>query len=154
MLSHQITNEVAYPCKFFDCATLRRAPAFAENASGNLKRPGSFREGSNSPSGPGSKAPSAGSLTKLTTGSASAQRRVTRGIGEVLKPAGYVSGAFGKWGVGDAHTDGAATRQGFEEFFGYYHQVHAHFYYPTYLWHNDRKVYLPRARSSSRLESR
>lgn len=64
-------------------------------------------------------------------------------VAEVLKPAGYVSGAFGKWGVGDAHTDGMATKQGFEEFFGYYHQVHAHFYYPTYLWHNDRKVYLP-----------
>jgi arylsulfatase A len=31
------------------------------------------------------------------------------------------------------------TRQGFDEFFGYLHQIHAHFYYPEYLWHNDRK---------------
>lgn len=64
-------------------------------------------------------------------------------IAEVLKKAGYATGAFGKWGVGDAHTEGAAPRQGFDEFFGYYDQVHAHSYYPSYLWWNDEKYYLP-----------
>ena len=64
-------------------------------------------------------------------------------VAEVLKKAGYATGAFGKWGVGDAHTEGAAPRQGFDEFFGYYDQVHAHAYYPSYLWWNDEKYYLP-----------
>jgi len=64
-------------------------------------------------------------------------------VGEVLKAVGYAAGCFGKWGSGDALTEGAAVNQGFDEFFGYYHQIHAHFYYPEYLWHNDRKVPLP-----------
>lgn len=61
-------------------------------------------------------------------------------IAEVLKKAGYTTGGFGKWGVGDAGTDGMATKQGFDEFFGYYHQVHAHYYYPEYLWDSDKKL--------------
>ena len=64
-------------------------------------------------------------------------------VGEVMKSAGYTTGCFGKWGLGDAHSSGMATRQGFDTFFGYYDQVHAHSYYPAYLWNNDRKYYLP-----------
>lgn len=64
-------------------------------------------------------------------------------VAEVLKKAGYTTGGFGKWGVGDAGTDGMATKQGFDEFFGYYHQVHAHYYYPEYLWDSDKKLPLP-----------
>ena len=33
-------------------------------------------------------------------------------------------------------------KQGFDIFFGYYHQVHAHTYYPRYLLRNSEKVYL------------
>lgn len=64
-------------------------------------------------------------------------------VPEVLNEAGYVSGGFGKWGLGDVRTPGVPERQGFETFFGYYHQVHAHSYYPEYLWHSGRKVLLP-----------
>lgn len=63
-------------------------------------------------------------------------------MAEILKIAGYKTGCFGKWGLGEAGTDGTPTRQGFDEFFGYLHQVHAHFHYPAYLWHNDRRVEL------------
>lgn len=54
-------------------------------------------------------------------------------LAEVLQQAGYAVGGFGKWGLGDIHTSGAAQRQGFDTFFGYYHQVHAHDFYPDYL---------------------
>lgn len=60
-------------------------------------------------------------------------------VAEVLKKAGYRTGVFGKWGLGDQGTAGVPYRQGFDEFYGYLHQVHAHFYYPWFLWRNDRK---------------
>lgn len=60
-------------------------------------------------------------------------------LAEVLRSAGYATGGFGKWGLGDALTSGIPTRQGFDEFFGYLHQVHAHSYYPEFLWDNERK---------------
>ncbi|GAB5561772.1 MAG: arylsulfatase [Synoicihabitans sp.] len=64
-------------------------------------------------------------------------------IAEVLKPAGYISGGFGKWGLGDVGTSGVPERQGFDEWFGYYHQVHAHTFYPRYLIRNSERVPLP-----------
>ena len=70
-------------------------------------------------------------------------------IAEVLKHAGYATGAFGKWGVGDALTEGAAPNQGFDEFFGYYDQVHAHSYYPKYIVRNSQEVALQGNRGGS-----
>jgi arylsulfatase A len=64
-------------------------------------------------------------------------------VADVLKDAGYRTGGFGKWGLGDIGTAGVPWRHGFDEFFGYLHQVHAHFYYPEYLWKNDQKYVLP-----------
>ncbi len=60
-------------------------------------------------------------------------------VAEVLKGAGYTTGLFGKWGLGDHATTGEPNAQGFDEFFGYLHQVHAHFYYTPFLWENDRQ---------------
>ena len=54
-------------------------------------------------------------------------------IAEVLKQADYATGGFGKWGLGVMNSEGAAEKQGFDTFFGYYHQVHAHTYYPPFL---------------------
>ncbi len=64
-------------------------------------------------------------------------------IAERLKDAGYRTGGFGKWGIGKENQPGHPNRQGFDEFFGQYDQVHAHFYYPYWLWHNEEKVMLP-----------
>jgi len=63
-------------------------------------------------------------------------------ISEVLKKAGYATGGFGKWGCGDRGTTGVPERHGFDIFFGYYHQVHAHSYFPNYLVRNGEKVSL------------
>jgi len=64
-------------------------------------------------------------------------------LGEMFKQAGYATGGFGKWGCGDRGTTGVPELHGFDEFFGYYHQVHAHSYYPYYLLHNGEKVPQP-----------
>ena len=64
-------------------------------------------------------------------------------IAEVLAPAGYVSGGFGKWGLGELGTEGVPERQGFDTFYGYYHQIHAHYHLPEYLIRNGEKVALP-----------
>ncbi len=64
-------------------------------------------------------------------------------VAEVLKRAGYATGGFGKWGLGKEDTPGVATRQGFDEWFGQYSQVHAHFYYPYWLWKNETRYPLP-----------
>jgi arylsulfatase A len=64
-------------------------------------------------------------------------------VAQVLKSAGYATGGFGKWGLGDVNTEGVPWKHGFDQFFGYLHQVHAHFYYPEYLLDNGKKVPLP-----------
>lgn len=60
-------------------------------------------------------------------------------VAEVLKRAGYTTAIIGKWGLGEHGTVGVPYHQGFDQFFGYLHQIHAHFYYPEYLWQNDKK---------------
>jgi arylsulfatase A-like enzyme len=60
-------------------------------------------------------------------------------VAEVLKGAGYATGMFGKWGLGDIGTDGVPWKHGFDEFFGYLNQVHAHFYYPRFLYRNGNE---------------
>ena len=60
-------------------------------------------------------------------------------VAEVLKPGGYATGGFGKWGLGQEGSEGHPLEQGFDEFFGYLGQVHAHFYYPYYLVDNHGK---------------
>ncbi|MBN2293157.1 MAG: arylsulfatase [Pirellulales bacterium] len=64
-------------------------------------------------------------------------------VAGLLRQNGYTNGLFGKWGLGKAGTAGVPNRKGFDEFFGYLHQLHAQFYYTTFLWDNDKKVSLP-----------
>lgn len=61
-------------------------------------------------------------------------------IAEVLKTAGFTTGIYGKWGLGGPDSTGAPLRQGFDYFFGYNCQAHAHSYYPSYLWDNTNRI--------------
>jgi len=63
-------------------------------------------------------------------------------VAKVLQDAGYATALIGKWGLGDPGTTGHPNRQGFDEFFGYCDQRHAHNYWPTHLWRNEAKVEL------------
>ncbi len=61
-------------------------------------------------------------------------------IASILKKQGYATGGFGKWGCGGRGSTGVPEDHGFDIFFGYYDQVHAHTYYPPYLVRNSEEV--------------
>ena len=64
-------------------------------------------------------------------------------VAEVLRGAGYETALIGKWGLGNPDTTGVPTRQGFDYFFGYLNQKHAHNHYQDYLWENETRVEIP-----------
>lgn len=61
-------------------------------------------------------------------------------IASMLKAEGYATGGFGKWGAGGRDSTGVPEKHGFDTFFGYYDQVHAHSFYPPYLIENSEEV--------------
>lgn len=58
-------------------------------------------------------------------------------VAQVLRRGGYFTCAIGKWGLGNVGTDGTPNKKGFDEWFGYLDQTHAHDYYTDYLFRND-----------------
>ncbi len=67
----------------------------------------------------------------------------TATVASMLKKAGYATGGFGKWGLGNPGTSGVPEDLGFDLWYGYYDQVHAHDYYPEYLVRNSKREELP-----------
>ncbi len=67
-----------------------------------------------------------------------------RVLPELFKEAGYVTGAFGKWGLGQTNTDDAQNPlvHGFDQFFGWKSQTLAHTYYPSTLVENGKEIEL------------
>lgn len=61
-------------------------------------------------------------------------------VAHVFKAAGYQTALFGKWGLGEIGLPGHPNKMGFDEFFGFLNQTHAHNYYPSWLIHNTEKV--------------
>ena len=64
-------------------------------------------------------------------------------VARVLKDAGYATAACGKWGMGMFDTSGSPLKLGFDHFYGYNCQRHAHSYFPTYLYNDDQRFDLP-----------
>jgi arylsulfatase A-like enzyme len=64
-------------------------------------------------------------------------------VAMMLKEAGYITGMFGKWGLALHNQYGIPRRMGFDEFYGYLNQRHAHCHYPEFLYHNEERVYYP-----------
>lgn len=63
-------------------------------------------------------------------------------VAEVLKQAGYKTGGIGKWSLGNPGSWGIPNYQGFDYWYGHLNQDQAHFYYPDYLWENDKVILL------------
>jgi arylsulfatase A-like enzyme len=59
----------------------------------------------------------------------------------MLKEGGYVTGCFGKWGLGYPGSEGSPENQGFDEFYGYNCQRLAHNYYPPFSKGCSRKQF-------------
>jgi len=53
-------------------------------------------------------------------------------IASILKKEGYLTGGFGKWGIGNRGTSGVPEMHGFDVFFGYYRTVS--FYFQMHLF--------------------
>jgi arylsulfatase A len=64
-------------------------------------------------------------------------------VAKALKTSGYATACAGKWGMGMFDTPGSPLKQGFDHFFGYNCQRHAHSYFPTYLYRDDQRFELP-----------
>ncbi|MBI1373564.1 MAG: sulfatase-like hydrolase/transferase [Phycisphaera sp.] len=64
-------------------------------------------------------------------------------VATTLKSAGYATGGIGKWGLGNPGSDGVPEKHGFDYFFGYLDQVHAHDYYTDHLWDSGSMVDIP-----------
>lgn len=79
-------------------------------------------------------------------------RKEDRTVAEVLKGPewrgaydegrAYSTAIMGKWGLGEPGTTGLPNDHGFDEWYGFLNQQHAHNHYPTYLWRNETKEQL------------
>ena len=63
-------------------------------------------------------------------------------IGDILRKNGYITGCFGKWGLGAPNSEGVPNKQGFDYFYGYNCHRQAHSYFPNHLWENNDMVFL------------
>lgn len=63
-------------------------------------------------------------------------------VAQILKSAGYATACTGKWGMGMFDTPGSPLKKGFDHFYGYNCQRHAHSYFPKYLWNDDHRIEL------------
>lgn len=59
-----------------------------------------------------------------------------------MKEAGYATALCGKWGLGELDSTGHPNKQGFDYFYGYLNQRHAHNFYPEFLIENMEVVKL------------
>ncbi len=63
-------------------------------------------------------------------------------VASMLRATGYRTALFGKWGLGAYDVDSHPNDKGFQQFFGYLNQGHAHNSFPDYLWDNKSEHFL------------
>jgi len=57
-------------------------------------------------------------------------------VAQRLRAAGYTTAMIGKWGLGEPDTAAAPWRKGWDFFYGFVNQAHAHNQYPEFLYRN------------------
>jgi arylsulfatase A-like enzyme len=63
-------------------------------------------------------------------------------VAQILKSSGYATACMGKWGMGMFDTTGSPFKKGFDHFYGYNCQRHAHEYFTPYLYNDDTRFTL------------
>lgn len=63
-------------------------------------------------------------------------------VAELLRSAGYTTLGVGKWAMGVPGTTGLPHEQGFDHWFGYLSAMHAHNYYPQFLWRSEKMEWI------------
>ena len=63
-------------------------------------------------------------------------------MAHMLQQAGYTTGLFGKWGLGAPGSQSEPLLMGFDRFYGYNCQRHAHHYYPYFIWDDHQREML------------
>ncbi|NWK56540.1 arylsulfatase [Verrucomicrobiaceae bacterium N1E253] len=63
----------------------------------------------------------------------------TKTVAEVFKQAGYMTGMFGKWGIGGLGSGQTPLDRGFDRFYGMLDQGHGHRHFPSYLIEDNVK---------------
>jgi len=71
-------------------------------------------------------------------------------VAQLLKGQGYATACMGKWGMGMFDTTGSPLKKGFDHFYGYNCQRHAHSYFPEYLYANEKRIELPENRAGAK----
>lgn len=74
----------------------------------------------------------------------------TKTVAECMQDAGYKTALVGKWGLGYPGSAGDPLKKGFDHFYGYNCQRHAHTHYPDYLWDNDNRIDVPENKNGQR----
>ena len=67
----------------------------------------------------------------------------TTTVASMLKSSGYATACTGKWGMGMPGSSGDPLKVGFDHFYGYYDQVHAHSYFTDHLFDDSKRIDLP-----------
>ncbi|MGL6074704.1 MAG: arylsulfatase [Fimbriiglobus sp.] len=60
-------------------------------------------------------------------------------VAKMFQDNGYATACIGKWGMGMFDTTGSPLKLGFDHFFGYNCQRHAHSFFPTFLYRDDKR---------------
>ena len=64
-------------------------------------------------------------------------------VAEALHDVGYFTAGVGKWGLGNPGSAGVPEKQGFDYWYGYLDQVHAHDHFPDEIWDGGKMVSVP-----------
>jgi len=71
-------------------------------------------------------------------------------VAQVLKENGYVTGGIGKWGLGNPGFDGQPDKMGFDHWYGYLDQVHAHDHFTDHIWSDGEMIDIPENRDRTK----